>query len=51
MQSGGVVIFVVPPNRRVQRTRSSPSAPHSPPTRHPLDRKADHADDLPASQV
>ena len=25
-----------PPNTRVQRTRSSPSAPHSPLTRHPL---------------
>ena len=24
------------PNRRVQRTRSSPSAPHSPLTRYPL---------------
>jgi hypothetical protein len=24
------------PNTRVQRTRSSPSAPHSPLTRHPL---------------
>jgi hypothetical protein len=27
-----------PPNMRVQRTRSSPSAPHSPLTRHPLGR-------------
>ena len=27
---------VWPPNTRVQRTRSSPSAPHSPLTRYPL---------------
>jgi hypothetical protein len=30
----------VSPNTRVQRTRSSPSAPHSPLTRHPLGRFA-----------
>jgi len=28
--------LVAPPNMRVQRTRSSPSAPHSPLTRWPL---------------
>ena len=27
------------PNTRVQRTRSSPSAPHSPLTRYPLGRR------------
>ena len=31
-----------PPNTRVQRTRSSPSAPHSPLTRHPLGRARRH---------
>jgi hypothetical protein len=31
-----MALQVVPPNTRVQRTRSSPSAPHSPLTRRPL---------------
>ena len=33
------MIGLPPPNMRVQRTRSSPSAPHSPLKRRPLDRR------------
>ena len=45
-RAAGVIIARVseafigpPPNTRVQRTRPSPSAPHSPLTRHPLGGK------------
>ena len=43
-RTGRAIMGGVPPNTRVQRTRSSPLAPHSPLTRHPLGATGDGND-------